>query len=219
MATFQELSTDIMDRLNLTSEDAASRVMKTLHTRYKRVTSSIGLIPSRRTRVSNTATIGSRDLTFSSIEKVDVVYRIVGTKTIKLDEITSDEMVDEPLKTEPVTKYCIRSMTDTTVTIRMNVTPTTAFTLYAEGLASQSRIAPDASPAFPESFHDVLIYGVLADEYRKKEQFEFMRAAEEDYENRLSDLRMFIAKSAYLNLYQGKTSNEAVGWWDTGSKT
>src|SRR3990167_10900807 len=104
MATFSELATDVMDQLNLSSEDAAARIFKALHKRYKRVTSSIGLTPSRRTRVSQAATIGNRDIVFSSLEKVDSVFRIVGTKVYALDEISNHEMLETTLVTEPATK-------------------------------------------------------------------------------------------------------------------
>jgi hypothetical protein len=213
--TFQEIATDILDTLNLTSDEAATRVLRTLHRKYKEVTSAIGLIPSRRTRVSQAATIGNRDITFASIEKIDSVFRIVGTKVYRLDEITNEEMLEKSLVSEPATKFCIRSMTGTSVTVRVNVTPTTTFTLYAEGLTVQGRIAPDDTPAFPESFHDILIYGVLAEEYRRKEQKEFFLSAKSDYDTRLSDLKFFIAKTAYMTVYEGKDNQESLGWWDT----
>jgi hypothetical protein len=55
---------------------------------------------------------------------------------------------------------------------------------------------------------------VLADEYRRKEKSDYVKEQEELFEKRLSDLRMFIAKSAYLQNYRGKHA-KAEGWWDS----
>lgn len=212
--TYGEIVKDVMDRLGLSSNDSAERITRTLQLRYKRVTSSIGLVTSRRTRVSEAATIGNRDMTFDGIEKIDAVIRVVGNKTYTLTELTNDEMLVAPVRDEPPQNFCVRTQTPTTVTVRLDCVPSTGFTLYAEGLASISRLAPDAEPAFAESFHDILIYGVMADEYRRKEMFDFMQDAEQNYESRLSDLKMFIAKSAYMENYQGKY-RRSDGWWDT----
>lgn len=214
MATLHELTLEVMDRLNLSSPEAAARIVRELNTRYKRVTSSIGLVTSRRAPITQAATIGNRDVTFSAIEKIDNVYRKVGTKNILLDEITFEEMIDADIVTDPPTKYCIVNVLPTSVKIRLNSVPATGFNLYADGLASALNLAGDDSPAFPESYHDILVYGAMADEYKKMEKFDLAKDSEADFENRLSDLRMFIAKSAFLDIYQGK-SQERYGWWDT----
>lgn len=124
-------------------------------------------------------------------------------------------MLDLSVRTEPPTKFSIFSVTQTGVTIMLDCNPTTTFTLYAQGVADTTSLSNNDSPAFPESFHDVLIHGVMADEYRKMEKREYSRESEMEFERRLSDLRMFLAKSAYLEIYAGKTA-KSDGWWDTG---
>lgn len=215
--TLNEMVSYIADQVNLTNPEAKARIARTVNVRYKRVTSSIGLIPTRREEASKAATIGDRYITFTNIEKLDVVFRKVGTKNVVLDEITDDEMLKESLVDEPATKYSIFSVAPSSVTLRLNCVPVTEFVLYAHGLADASTLSGNDSPAFPESFHDILIHGALADEYRRKEHKESAKESEMDFERRLSDLRMFIAKSAYLKIYNSKNA-ESEGWWDTGPR-
>lgn len=212
--TMNELVAYIAEEISLTSPESRARIGRALNVRYKQVTSAIGMIPTRREVVTKLATIGSQFLTFSGIEKLDVVYRKVGTKNYILDELTNDEMLDTTPRDEPPLSYSIFSVAPSSVTIKMDCVPTTAFMLYTEGLADATTLTGTDSPAFPESFHDVLIHGVCADEYRRKEKPALAKDSAEKYEARLSDLKMFIAKSAYLEIYRGK-HRPSEGWWDT----
>lgn len=213
--TVSELVAHVADEVNQSNPEALARITRQLNKRYKQVTSAIGLMPTRREEVSKTATIGNRFITFSGIEKLEVVYRKVGTANVILEEITNDEMVDTSPRAQPPTKYSIFSITPTTVTLWLDCTPSTTFTLYAQGLADVTTLTGTNSPAIPESFHDILIYGACADEYRRKEKTELAAEAEKNFERRLSDLKMFLAKSAYLDVHRGKTAG-SDGWWDTG---
>ena len=207
MATFNELQLDIADRMSLSADDALARIFREINTRYRRVTSSLGLDATRRVVRSASATIGNRDVTFGSIEKLEAVYVTVSGKDKPLEQVTNTEMLTEALVGEPPTKFAVKSVASTSVTVTLNCEPTTDFDLNATGLNVSETLAGVAdSPAIPESFHDILIYGVLADEYRKKEKFDLMRESEQVYEQRLSDLRMFMAKSAFLDVTQGKHS-------------
>jgi hypothetical protein len=212
--TLNELVAYIADEQNLTSPDAKARIEREVNNRYRQVTSSIGLNTTRREELSKAATIGSRFITFTGAEKLENVFRKIGTKNKLLDEVSMDEMTDIGPRDEPPTLYAVYSVTPTSVTLWMDCTPTTTFTLYAIGLGDASTLSGTTSPAFPESFHDILIHGVSADEYRRKEKKELAREAEQTFQNRLSDLRMFIAKSAYLEQYNGK-HRSSEGWWDS----
>jgi hypothetical protein len=215
--TLNEMILYVADAMNLSSVEAKARVGRSLNVRYKRVTSAIGLITSRREEATAVATIGDREIVFEEIERVDTVFRKVGTKNIILDELTNDEMVDLNPRDEPPTAYSIFNVAPRSVTIMLDCVPTTGFTLYAHGLADASTLSNTTSPAFPESFHDVLIHGAMADEYRKAEKPQQARECEVYFEQRLSDLKMFIAKSTYLELYPGK-HRKSAGWWDTGPR-
>lgn len=196
-----------MERLNLTSAEATARVGRNLNNRYKRLTSSIGMDTSRFTQVSKAATIGNQSLTFTGIEKVNTVIDKSSGKDLILEQLTQDEMHQISVRSEPPRHFSVTNMHYNTVTIYMDCVPTTTFTLYADGIVTLSTLSGTDVPDFPESFHEILVFGTMADEYRKMEKPQLAQAAELDYEKRLSDLRMFIAKTAWLDIYQGKDIN------------
>lgn len=206
------------DALNLSSPDAKIRIARGINMRYKRVTSAIGLIPTRREEVNAIVSAGSRYVEFTGIEKVDIVFYMTGGKKRILSQLTNDEMQATNVRTAwPPRYYSEKSIGPQSVTLQIDCTPEEDTTLFAMGLADATTLSNIDEPRFPESFHDILIHGVLADEYRKMEKLQYARDAEQDFERRLSDLKMFIAKSAYLTIYPGKHA-KSDGWWDvTGS--
>jgi hypothetical protein len=67
-------------------------------------------------------------------------------------------------------------------------------------------------PAFAEDYHDILVYGPLGLEYNRMEKPDMGRIYNfEDerrpglFQVRASQLRYYIAKSAYLDIYQART--------------
>ena len=273
--------------MNLTSDQAISRIGREINSRYRRVTSSLGLATSRPVEVSAAVTLGSQYVTFSGMTKVISVHNrgaglllhevtleeipvIQISETGTADSGSTTTLVDtertEALTTDHVGSviqftsgtlsgqssvitsftpgtdtivfspavstsvlvghtyiilagnedderdFAIYSTTAITVTIVLNSIPTTAHTLYAEGLSNVASLSGSGTPAFAEDFHDILVFGAVADELRKMEKVQLAKDAEDDFERRLSDLRMFIAKSAYLDMYQGKTNSER-NWW------
>lgn len=209
---FDELVSEVCERLNLTSDEARSRVGRHLNNRYRRVTSGIGLESSRRTEVDATATIGETTLTFEGIEKILAVIDRSSGKDIVLEEVTPYEIVERPLRGEPPRLFAVTNMHPDSIDIQVDCEATTAYTLYAKGITSNSTMSGSDIPDFPESFHDLLVFGAMADEYRKMEKVELARDAEADFERRVSDLRMFIAKSAYMDLTQGRYADKKFGW-------
>ena len=75
-------------------------------------------------------------------------------------------------------------------------------------------LAPTETPKMPTDFHDILMHGALADEWLQLKQDALSARTEGMYEARLSDLRMFIAKSAYLDIHQGQRAgmNRGAYW-------
>lgn len=216
--TTNELIDYISDVLNLSGPEARSRIGRALNIRYKQVTSAIGMGTTRRVELSQNATIGNQFITFTGTEKLNAVYRKVGNKKIILALVTPEEIIETHLVTEPPTAFCEYSVTQNTVTIQVNCVPSTTFTLYALVVDDVSTLTNLDAPALPESFHDVLIHGVLADEYRRKDKDAFSKEEEDKFAARLSDLRMFLAKNAYINVYRGKHA-KAEGWWDNSLST
>jgi hypothetical protein len=212
-----EIIQEVCEGLNLSSDEAKSRVARRLNARYRRVTSSIGLDTTRRAVVSKAATIGVSTITFTGVEKLLTVYTVNGTVNTLLEQITPDDMLSETVVSDNTpTKYAIYRVYPTSIDVKINSVPSgSGFTLYAEGETTQTTLAGSAQPQFPESFHDILVFGVMADEYRKMEKIQLAQAAEQDYEHRLSDLRMWIAKTSWMDVYQGK--NQSAKWWQQGT--
>lgn len=216
--TFTEIRTEIIERLNLTSSDALTRVGRAINRKYRLVTSSIGLELSRRITVSAALTPGVSTLTFTGVEKVINVFNRTVTPYRRLSEVTTEELRDKQpfVASDSPTMYSVDSHTSDSVTILINVIPQTAFTLYADVHTAVSDLSGSQEPAFPESFHDILIEGVLMDELRKMEKSSLAQFAQAEYEKILSDLRMWIAKNNFKDNYQGKTS-ASLGFASSGS--
>lgn len=208
--TFDELVQEAMDRLNLTSEDARTRVSGRINDRYRRVTSSIGIITSRRvTRditINPAVSTSLPDYTVVDMGKVLKVSRQVpGERLRLLDNCTYDDVSNlSNVRDGLPNKWAVKRMGSTSTTITLDAYDhTNPFTLKFEGYELTDVLADDAEPAFPADFHDILVEGAMSDELRKMEKSDLAQIAENKYEQRLSDLRMFIAKSAYLDMIQG----------------
>lgn len=208
--TFDEIVADVMDRLNLTSDEATARIGKYVNQRFKRVVSSVGLESAVRTTTEADAVIANRYLTFGgggededSVIKLLAVYDATTTPNRVISEISFDQMRNTMPHSEPAQQYAISLMGNKSVQIFMDCTPTTTFTLTADVIANSDTLADDDEPTFAENFHDILVFGAKADELKKMEKFDLAKDAEKDYQERIADLRFFIVKSAYLDSRQG----------------
>ncbi len=212
--TFQDIQNEVADRLDIVSPQGLTRVGRSINERYRRVTSSIGLETSRRVEIAVTATVGNRTINCPGIEKVIAVIDRTSSTTqdTVLEQVTFDEMHILPIRGDPPRHYCIPNMHANSVDLYIDSIPSTAFTLYIDGHTNVSTLSGNMTPDFPESFHDILIFGAMADGYRKMENRLLMQDAERNYEERLSSLRYFIAKSAYLNQHQGRYTGKSFRW-------
>ena len=209
--TFDNLKTEIKDRLLITSTASDTRIGRLIQKIYREITTSIGLNISRHVNTSEVVTVGNPEVTFSEVEKIERIwYTSSGGSPRILKEVMLGELreITNPSSDKP-TKYAVIQVTSNTVKIRLDANPATAYTLQADGTAEVADLSGSNEPAFPESFHDIIIEGVLKDEYRKLEKIPLARESEATFQRRLSDLRMFIAKSAYLDIQQGKLSEDA----------
>lgn len=213
--TFAEITSAIQDRLNLTSTASTTRIGKLVNTYNRRVTTAIGIAQMSRPVVGTAiaCTIGSGVITFPSMEKVTRVYYLSGSSKKFLDEVTLDELLEIalPPTSDSPKRYAIQSYTNDDVVVRMDVLAETAFTIKADGFSSAATLSGVMPPVFPESYHDILIEGVLQDEYKKMEKLQLAQISSNIYEQRLSDLRYWAAKSLYLDIHQGKRRN-SIDW-------
>lgn len=203
-----------MNRLNLTSTEAQTRIGVFVNSRYKQVTSSIGLITSRRTTttivVDPTDTATYPDLPYLTVgfmEKINKISVITtgSTGVNILDQLTFDEISAYPTMTGIPKAWAPYRMGAGQVEIVLDgVTSDTTFTLSLEGYDLAETLEDDVVPFIPTDFHDILVEGAKSDELMKMEKPALAAISEQKFETRLSDLRMFIAKSAYLDIIQGK---------------
>jgi hypothetical protein len=212
--TFNQLVTKTMDRLNLSSDASRTRIGERINEAYFEITSTIGLNTSRRVETTFTLnTSVDTDLPVYEVLNYEKILRIMlvdsdSVPTRLLEEVQYDDVVAIPLKIGLPTQWAVKSINATTVTIVLNGCPdATDFTISIDGYFAVTELVEDIIPAIPESFHDLLIEHALFNELRKLEKDKLAEIAQARFEKRLSDLRMFLAKSAYLNLQQNATRN------------
>lgn len=205
--TFSEIQSRVASRLNLSSTDALTRLGNYINDRYVRVTSSIGLQTARRVTATTNTAAGDPRVAFT-LEKIEVVYCIATGKRRVLSEVSYDEWrrmtVDTPQSGDPVC-YAIEESGASTVTIVCWPEPSAVVAMKADGLENASTLSGSNVPAFPADFHDALVFGAMADEYSKLEKPKLADKFEMQFEQRVADLRFFLAKSIYAKNHQGRT--------------
>lgn len=219
--TFDQIATEVMDRLNYSSSTALTRVGRAINRKYRLVTSSIGLQLSRRVRVQQAMSIGISTVTFTNTEKVIGLINQNVTPYRNLKELSIEELRNSQPYTasDGPSSYAVVAQASDSITVEVNCIPQTAFILFADVHQSVIDLVGTAEPAFPKSFHDILIEGVIADELRKMEKSALAQYAQHEFDRILSDLRMWIAKANYVDIYQGKNQDTrfAVGSSGGGS--
>jgi len=203
--TFTSIRNEIADRVNITSAEGLARIGRTINERYGWILGSIGMqVLSQRVGVPAQSVIGSREMTFD-LDKIQRVYDNTNPDNPNtLDEVTMMEMRDRTVITQPPQTYARLRSGARTETIYLDCVPTSVFTLTADGLSKKPHLQDEMVPAFPEDFHDILIYYGLDVEYRKKMQKQEADDVMQIAERRMSELRMYLAKNSMLNIYQNK---------------
>lgn len=216
--TFTEIVTDVAGRVNLTTTEALTRIGTHVNRRYRRVTTSIGLVDFRRVSNAFVVTTGNRLQTITGIEKVISILNANVANSTPLDEIAYDEMLEVIPSTGAPTRFAVKRLSDSSVTLIFDTTFASATTLTVEGEEMASTLSGSQVPAFSESFHDILIFGALADELRKKEKIALARDADSEYERMLGELRLHIAVSGFRDVVQGKrnTTSTAADFASSG---
>ena len=210
--TFDDLVAEVAERLNLTSAPAIARIGRSVNERYRWVSSSIGLQTSVRATITSPTVMGSPLITFPDpevmgapgVEKLYALFNANVSPPIILMERSFDEMRERTPLNDPAHHYAIQRMGANSITLLLDATPSTEYDLTADVEQNQSTLSGTDVPSFAEDFHDILLYGAMATELDKMEKYEFANKQEAKYEARLSSLRMFIAKSGYLDIFQGK---------------
>jgi len=214
--TFAELVTEVMARTRQTTDEAKARIGREVNDRNRRVTSSIGLVTSARGQVTVPTFAQTSAVTVPGMTKV-LAIAIHGETRRVLGERSYDEWFNAqtwaPAVGTPQT-YTVVSMLGTQVDIALDPIPDAEYALDVTGILATQDMVDAMSPPFTGQFHDILMHGALSDEWMQLKQDDLSKRSEAMYEVRLADLRMFIAKSAYLNISQGGRAGQDRGpYW------
>lgn len=157
--------------------------------------------------------------TITVVDTTTFTYTVTGTPTTPatgtitvqtqqiqwiLTERSFDELRYMPLGTDPPQNWAVQLMGASTVTVFVDSTPASAYILNADVEMNITDLSGSQIPAFPQDFHDILLKGGLADELYKMEKYDLSDVQEKRFEKRLGELRLFIARSGGLDVYQGK---------------
>lgn len=195
--TFEQLKAVVKDYCNLSSPDADTRVGKSINRHYRRVTALCGLDTPFRTvtrTVSTTTTV--RTVQFTEIEKIDRIIDATTAASIRpLEQVSLDEIqLTQSVDAAP-SKWAYHSTTSDDVTILMDTAPTAVYSLQATGTVTLSDLSGSDEPAFPESFHDILSWYVVAEEMVRKEKPQLAAYYEQKSRELLGELKMLLADS------------------------
>jgi hypothetical protein len=213
--TFVQLQDDTMARLNLSSAEARTNVKKWLNQKYRRLVTGVGLGRVRRSTLTFVTVSTTQTYTPATLIKPFTVSYVAGN--LVLDEKSEEEVraMDPALQqTGSPRRYVVQKYLAAGVTLRIHPTPDAVYTITVDGLIAGTEMSADADvPAFPEDFHDLLVFGAMEEALIKLEKPALAAKAREDAKIRTSDLRYFLAKSGYLHKVQGSTSNFGLVNW------
>jgi len=208
--TFANIQSFVLDRVNLTSATATTRVGNSINEGHRRVASSIGLPMIQRGNVTATTTPNNRYLTFgpspAGVEKILAISNPAFTPPFVLGEKSYNELYEEIVATDPPQNWALFNVTSNSVTVFLDSTVATAFVLNAEALLNSTTLSGTMTPVWAEDYHDILIQYALWIEYKKLDKPTMAADAKAEYEARVSDLRFYYAKSAFKTQVQGQDS-------------
>jgi hypothetical protein len=227
--TFLEIQNRLMDRLNLSSDDARARLKDMINERVRKTQTSCKLGPVRRALITFNTAIGVSDYALEDFADEDL--KIILPQTIRipsLNRVLGSASVDSQRVIDPgenftgaPTTYSIYTVNADSMTIKLSPTPDAAYTMAVDGIRNGvDLIDDDDEPAIPEDFHDALLYGVAADENAHWDKAANDNYFEKKYEKRCGEMRYFISRQIYLHRIQNGMSFDFSSnkwWWLYGS--
>jgi hypothetical protein len=192
-----------MARLGLTAESQRLRIRDAINDRLRQVTSTLNLGRTRRSTTTFVTVAGTATVSATGVSALETLYDPTTLKRplteVSLPWIRARDAASEV--TGAPEHYAVQSHTSDILTLRLYPKPDAIYTLHADIMAVGTDLdSPDDTPGFPSDFHDLLVDGVLADEYNRVEKARPMAQAHEGkFEKRLGDLRLHIARTAWLS--------------------
>jgi hypothetical protein len=203
--TFQAIKERVKGFCGLTSPEADARVGIAINQHYRRVTSSLGLATARFVTKTVSTTTLTRTVTFTEIEKID---RIIDATTAASIRVLEEVSIDEIRQTQSVdaapNKWAMQAADADSVVIVMDTAPTAVYSLQADGWSTLTDLGGTEEPAFPESFHDVLVWYVIAEEMLRKEKDKIALVYESKAQKLLDGLVFHLADQPTRITRQGQ---------------
>lgn len=211
--TFVQLQDRVMGRVIRTSSESRDRVKEFINERLRAVQSNLGLGRLRRGTVSLATTADTATLSTTGLVKVFTAAIPAENRVLREVSLDSMRMKDPGLITTGAPEeYAVKSAGATLLVLSLWPKPDAVYTLSIDGLLTGTDMSADSDvPAMPEDFHDLLIFGALADEYDHDGDTKLSGRMEAKYQQRVSDLRYFLAKSAYKR--DKGNDYDPYAWW------
>jgi hypothetical protein len=215
--TFTQLVTAVKDATGLSSTEATTRIGASLNRHYKRITSLIQMDAVRFVTRSVSTTNGVQTVTFTEIEKIDRILDTTDSAAIRLlTEVSIHQQRAAQPGTGAATTWALQNTDADSVTVRIDTVPQVTYTLQADGWTTLSDLSGSDEPVFPESFHDILSWFVIAEELLKKEKDKLAGIYESKAKALLGDLQFHLADSHTHSVRQGENAPGSVAGGSSG---
>lgn len=198
--TFTDIVNRVADLQDLTTTRALARIGVSVNEAYREVVAELRLLP---TVVTANTVIGVQTVTFLGVEKLFNVYNPTNTPPSPLTLVSIDEMRNAVSAVDPATKYVPTIFGPTSVTIRINTTPTSIYALSADAGPNLTALSSTLVPQFSESFHNALTHFAESVELEKKEKLQAADRKRALYRGRIDDMKHYMTVSAGLRMRQG----------------
>ncbi len=209
---FLALQDRLLDRLNLSSDEARDRIKTFINDRLRELQTSCNLGRIRRGTVYFLTTPSGSTTALTSVVKVFTITP--SGSTPPLVEKTPNFFRRRTVSYGQPALYAVPSFEYNGCTLEWSPVPDAAYPMQVEGLLPGTDLVEDDDvPAMPKDFTDALVFGCLADEYNHFDKADIAATWEAKYEKRKRDLRYFIQRSRYLTRVQGSRSSETDFWW------
>lgn len=204
--TFKQIQDRVMALTNGTSTTTRDRIKASINQRYLRMQSGINLEKLRRAVVDITLIAGEGAHATASVAKVFSIFDPTMRRVLVEATMHEIRMMDPGLDREgPPERYSVQSVSASAQVIYFWPLQTGNYTVKADVLTSGTELVGDNDvPTVPADFHDILVEGALAEEWAFYQKPSLEKKAELKFENRLSELRMFLVKSNTQPLTQGQ---------------
>jgi hypothetical protein len=204
--TFKEIQDDAMERLNLTSADARTRVKRYVNEWYRRILGRLGM--SRLRDASSTTIILADGQAEYDVSAVKIAHIFDPTNEVMLVERSLTWMRDmdptDSYRSNYPVAFAVRKVGATTLKVRVWPIPNQALTLRVDTSSGATALSADGDvPVLPEDYHWILSLAARVSEYEKLDDDRY-KIARQDLEDAIRELRYHIAKSHTKQWSQGE---------------